>query len=183
MPSLIAKSGPATHQRPGPWPTRLERDDMDNILDRLRRDVTKPDGEDGCWLWTGSATQDGYGRFAWQGQRWYAHRVAYEAFVEPIPEGFYIDHLCRTPPCCNPAHLEAVTPSTNAVRADGHRWQINVAKTHCIHGHEFTPENTYNPPGRRRSSDGQATRNCIECKREATRRYRARRRNLAASTT
>lgn len=149
---------------------------MTNVLDRLWSDVVKPDGEDGCWLWTGSTTQAGYGKFKWRGVSFYAHRLTYETFVAPIPAGWVIDHLCRNPPCCNPRHLEAVTPSVNTLRAPVHLWRTNAEKTHCKWGHEFTPENTYNPPGRYRVSDGRPRRDCIECRREATRRQRARKR-------
>jgi len=37
-------------------------------------------------------------------------------------------------------------------------------KTHCVHGHAFTPENTYISP-----RDG--TRSCQTCQRERSRRY------------
>lgn len=49
-----------------------------------------------------------------------AHRWAYEEIIGPIPEGLEIDHLCRTPACVNPAHLEPVTRSVNMLR--GQRW-------------------------------------------------------------
>lgn len=41
--------------------------------------------------------------------------------------------------------------------------------THCIHGHEFTPENTT-------SLSTRGGRICLTCKRERTRRYDAKRR-------
>jgi hypothetical protein len=42
------------------------------------------------------------------------------------------------------------------------RMKANKKKTHCIHGHAFTPENTYvDPDGRR---------NCRACKRERRRK-------------
>lgn len=33
------------------------------------------------------------------------HRLAYEAWVGPIPEGMLIRHTCDTPLCINPDHL------------------------------------------------------------------------------
>jgi hypothetical protein len=38
---------------------------------------------------------------------------------------------------------------------------INAAKTHCIHGHEFTPENTYWIT----THPGKLWRHCKECQR------------------
>ena len=78
-----------------------------------------PEPNTGCWLWMGTVTAGGadpYGRF-WNGRMAYAHRVSFELFKGPIPEGLVIDHLCRTPACVRPEHLEAVTPKENTRRA------------------------------------------------------------------
>ena len=58
-----------------------------------------------CWLWTAYQDRDGYGCFAPAGKSRPAHRVSYETFVGPIPEGLTIDHLCHTRHCVNPTHL------------------------------------------------------------------------------
>lgn len=70
------------------------------------------------------------------------HRVAYEMLVGKIPEGMLLDHLCRNPSCCNPDHLEPVTPQENLLRGEGITSK-NAAKTHCPNGHEYTPDNTW----------------------------------------
>ena len=67
----------------------------------------------GCWLWTGATNNNGYGQIRVDGQARYVHRLAYETFVGPIPEGFQIDHVCRNRRCVHPAHLEAVTQREN----------------------------------------------------------------------
>jgi len=92
---------------------------------RIERDPS------GCWLWTGARNRDGYGQL-WLGRIVYVHRWAYERFVGPIPEGLEIDHLCRVPACCNPAHLEPVTHAENIRR--GYEAK---AQTHCKRGHEL----------------------------------------------
>jgi hypothetical protein len=97
---------------------------------------------DGCWQMKVSLSEWGYGRIKHEGRQVMVHRLAYEAFVGPIPEGLVIDHLCRNRGCINPDHLEAVTESEN-IRRGTSPTAANARKTHCKHGHEFTPENTY----------------------------------------
>ena len=110
-----------------------------------------------CWLWTASVDHAGYGQFGVHPRKVGAHRYAYQALVGPIPEGLELDHLCRVRRCVNPAHLEPVTHAVNMQRGDSFSSR-KARQTHCIHGHEFTPENT------RRTKRG--TRECKACKRE-----------------
>ena len=105
------------------------------------------------WMWTGSISPQGYGTFSVSGVGFLAHRWSYEHFVGPIPEGLHIDHLCRVRACVNPAHLEPVTCQVNVLRGVGPT-AAHAVKTHCKHGHEFTPENTIPVKGGRR---------CREC--------------------
>jgi hypothetical protein len=80
-----------------------------------------PVTESGCWLWVGALTSQGYGQMRGMNHRvTRAHRVAYELFKGPIPEGLYIDHLCRVRCCVNPDHLEAVTQFVNMARKSDH---------------------------------------------------------------
>lgn len=118
-----------------------------------------------CWLWTGSMDGNGYGMFADQGRTFRAHRWMYEHAVAPIGEGLVLDHLCRTPSCVNPAHLEPVTNDENLERGWGRRIK-NGWINNCINGHEYTSENTYvNPKGRLV---------CRACSHESRRRYEQR---------
>jgi hypothetical protein len=70
-----------------------------------------------CWAWTAGLFPAGYGCFKLDGKSRLAHRLSYEWVIGPIPEGDDLDHLCRVRECCNPAHLEPVTPAENARRA------------------------------------------------------------------
>lgn len=134
-------------------------------------------GRDGCIIWTGSTCR-GYGRIDHKGKLRSTHRLSYEHFIGPIPDGLELDHLCHTRSvscvggptclhrrCVNPAHLEPVTKKENNRRSRSFS-AINAVKTHCAHGHEFTPANTAT------AKTGQ--RVCIACKRirEAERRGR-----------
>lgn len=117
-----------------------------------------------CWIWEASKDENGYGMFK-DSRMHRAHRWAYEHTVGPIPNGLVLDHLCRTPSCVNPAHLEPVTNDENLARGWGRRVKNHMVNS-CINGHAFSPTNTYiNPLGRKV---------CRTCMAQARNRYTTR---------
>ena len=123
--------------------------------------------ESGCWEWQACVANTGYGQIRVDGKTVTAHRIAYELYVDPIPSGLQIDHLCRNRRCVNPAHLEAVTQRVNLLRGDSFSAKHAVA-TECPQGHPYDEENTYVDP-----NGGRA---CRTCRNEASARYKARKR-------
>ena len=78
------------------------------------------DADSGCWNWRGNVSGSGYGRFPQRGTRKMiqAHRYFYESMVGSVPDGKFLDHLCRNRQCVNPDHLEVVTNRENTRRGD-----------------------------------------------------------------
>ena len=142
----------------------MARGEIQNVRDYIAARVRNEDRGylSSCWIWRLRLNPYGYAT----GRAKFAHRLAYEEWVGPIPAGFEIDHLCRVKSCVNPDHLEAVTGFVNRSRA-----KTSQSGTRCLKGHEYTPENT--EWDRKRG-----TRRCRQCRcttrREIRRRAAAR---------
>jgi len=87
----------------------------DAVISRFWAKVKKTES---CWLWTASKSR-GYGKIVIAGKPRWAHRVAYEIQVGPIPDGKRILHLCDNPPCVRvgPGHLILGTQAQNVLDA------------------------------------------------------------------
>ena len=133
----------------------------DALPDRFWRRVVH---EESCWVWQ-TPTEEGYGRFQWRWIRKRSHVWTWESANGPTPHGMVLDHICRNRSCVNPEHLRAVTPRENTM-ADGSLAiaKTHAAKTHCPHGHPYSPENTRIDKGKRRC------RTCLNAARRAKRR-------------
>jgi hypothetical protein len=133
----------------------------------------KLDTRSGCWVWQAASKGHGYGAI-WVtsgtgvGQQMLAHRVGYELYIGPVPDGMQLDHRCRNRACVNPAHLEPVTCEQNLKRSPRTWATRNTAKTHCPQGHEYTLDNT-----RLDQNGGRYCRACARAK-AAARRARQR---------
>lgn len=89
-----------------------------------------------CWLWCGHVTLKGYGELRWKGRSEFAHRVAFFITFGYWPVGLH--HKCETKRCVNPDHVVEMNNSKHKSLHVGGK-----QKTHCIHGHELTKDNTY----------------------------------------
>ena len=76
-----------------------------------------PRNKNECSIWEGSIV-GGYGQLTdAEGNKHYAHRVAYELTYGPIPEGMIVRHRCPGGPnraCVRPCHLALGTHADNA---------------------------------------------------------------------
>lgn len=138
---------------------------LGTLEDRLLRSISVHPVT-GCFEWVATFRR-AYGAISIRHKLYAAHRVAYETWVGPIPDGLTLDHLCRNPRCVNPLHLEPVTMRENVLRGDSLPAK-NIVKTHCIRGHAFDDTNTYH-----RARGSRTGRQCRRCHRELQARQAA----------
>ena len=95
--------------------------------DQVLRWIGWHETSSGCWEWNGTKDHAGYGRVRFGGRRVRAHRLAYEAWVGPVPDHAMVRHRkCDNPPCINPAHLELGTQVDNMRDMRDHGREVKV---------------------------------------------------------
>lgn len=115
---------------------------IQRVLPRL---IVSPTG---CHLWSGAKDGGGYGMVREGKRHRKVHRVVYEAAFGFLPSHLDVLHRCDVRNCCNPEHLFLGTDRDNQQdriakgRGLTSPADVNRYKTHCMHGHEFTDENT-----------------------------------------
>ena len=118
-----------------------------------------------CWIWSGGKNPGGYGRIhepRRSGSVILAHRFSFEFHKHKLLPGEQLHHVCRNRSCVNPDHLQVVTIENHPDAGN----VINKNKTHCIHGHELSPENTYSYVDKRCVQK----RCCRKCRYEVSRK-------------
>lgn len=87
-----------------------------------------------CWQWAGAGDKDGYGKIKFDGVAQSPHRLVWQLLNGPItdPE-MEVDHMCQTPSCFNPEHLQLVHKDHNKklikIRRDEKRRKMEQTQT------------------------------------------------------
>ena len=148
--NLLALAGKPNQQRKRQRLGEMDAEEAGRVMaERImqRIEIT----QSGCSEYKWCRDASGYGRISrGNHQTEYTHRFLFSVVNGEIADGLTIDHLCRNTSCCNPDRLEAVTMRVNILRGTAPT-AIYARMTHCINGHEFTPENTHIRNGRHRS--------------------------------
>jgi hypothetical protein len=96
-----------------------------------------------CWLYTGALGHNGYGIIYINGIRnLRVHVEAAKLWLPNYNPNKWVLHKCDIRKCFNPEHLFQGNQFDNMRDCVEKRRHKNSSKTHCIRGHEFTPENT-----------------------------------------
>ncbi len=71
----------------------------------------------GCWLFTGNKSHNGYGQMKRDGKHIRATHYFLKVYKGlSVPKGSHVDHLCGEVSCVNPRHLEIVSCAVNTQR-------------------------------------------------------------------
>lgn len=91
----------------------------ERLRERFWEKVRRLDGDNACWLWTGSGRGQGYGAIKIAGVVIDAHVASWRITNDgaAVPDGFLIAHRCDVRLCVRPDHLFLATTSQNMLDA------------------------------------------------------------------
>jgi hypothetical protein len=69
--------------------------------------------ENGCWIWTMTRNNCGYGKVQHNHKIVYVHILSFKLFSNNYDVNLQVLHKCDTPPCFNPEHLYQGTQKEN----------------------------------------------------------------------
>lgn len=140
------------------------------MVDPMQRFMSYVQKTESCWIWTGGFNAYGYGYFRLSRQLGVGNKAHHASLFllrgKRVPLGMTVDHLCFTPACVNPDHLEIASNRENIRRAA-------ARKTHCPNGHPY-PDMIVRNRGKRR---------CKICQREKWYKWFSKRTNKTNSIT
>ena len=88
---------------------------------------------DECLPWPFAKNWDGYGRIAWRGRAWNAHRaMCIIAYGDPPSRSHHAAHRCGNTSCVNPRHLYWATPTENQIDIGSKRRRLDRARADKI---------------------------------------------------
>jgi len=127
--------------------------------------------EKGCWQWPPLKRQvkgPQYPSGSYRHKNWRLNRLMVTLTQRPLAGRHeHACHTCDNHLCINPDHLWIGSNQENLLDASRKGRMPGQAKTHCLRGHEFTPENTY---WSMRNNGITKRRHCRTCQRESQRR-------------
>lgn len=111
----------ATRRHLNPLRTAYEAGKWTRVLSIIEAECVKVDG---CWLWSRRHGK-GYGKIRLGGRDLMPHRLVAQAVRKgDLDPRMPVHHTCAEGLCCNPSHLQVVTPQENTAEMLERRYYV-----------------------------------------------------------